>query len=214
MNQGESANTQGDYGRAAAKVQGALTIIREVGDRMKELSMLINLGEAQVKSGDYDMAVANLTLVIAQTPKDWTYAPVAHLALAEGYLGQGKVDQALAAVQTVGAMEQINVDPYCMGCAWRVLGRIAARLGRPTALQVTSDVTYSASDCFIRSLQKFTDSDNRREQAVSLWEWAKYEFGQGDRALGQVLWQEAREMFARLHLPLMIDQMETNPDRQ
>src|SRR5690606_12334260 len=143
MNQGESANTQGDYPRAAQKVQQALALIREVGNPMKELSMLINLAEVQVKVGDYETGVANLTAVINQTPKDWTYAPMAYLVLAEGYLGQDQVAQALAAVHTVGTMKQVQDDPYCLGYAWRVLGLIAARLGQPLALEAESEATHS-----------------------------------------------------------------------
>ncbi|MCI0730603.1 MAG: tetratricopeptide repeat protein, partial [Chloroflexi bacterium] len=208
MNQAESANTQGDYRRAEAKIQDALSIIREAGDRMKELSMLINLSEAQVRLEDHGPAVANLTLVTAQAPPDWTYAPSAYQVLAEAYLGLDKVGQALAAVQAAASGEQEGKDPYSLAQSWRVLGLIAARLGEPVARQPASDRTYTAADCFARSLQLFTDIDNKREQATVLWAWAGYEMAQGNTAAGNAMWQEAQDIFNRLNLPLLIARME------
>ncbi len=207
MNLAESANTQGDYRRAEAKVQEALAIIREVGNRMREMAFLIILGEVHLHLGDYDAAVATLTEVTTQVPKDWSYAPSAYVALAEGYLGQGKVDQALAAAQTASAPEMAG-GPYDAGHAWRVLGLIAARLGQPVAPQPTSDTTYAASECFSQSLQTFTDIENKRERAFVLWEWAGYELAQGNTAAGQAMWQEARKIFVQLNLPLLVARMD------
>jgi DNA-binding SARP family transcriptional activator/Flp pilus assembly protein TadD len=207
MNLAESANTQGDYGRAETNVQQALAIIREVGNRMREMGFLIILGEVQVHLGDYAAAVATLTEVTTQAPKDWSYTPSAYVDLAEAYLGQGNLDQALVAAQTAGAPAMAG-GPYDAGHAWRVLGLIAARLGRPVAPQPTSETTYTASDCFAQSLQIFTDVKNKRARATVLWEWANDELAQGNTAVGQAMWQEAREIFVQLNLPLLVARMD------
>lgn len=213
MNQAESANTQGDYGRAEATIQEALTLIRASGDRMKELSMLINLAEVQVRAGAYEPAVTSLTQVIAEAPPNWTYAPVAYQVLAEGYLGLGQVEQALAAVQSAGALEQSQADPFSSGQVWRVLGLIAAQLGRPVAGPSAGDASYTAAQCFAQSLRLFTEIGNRRERAYVLWQWANYAFAQGNTAEGQAMWQEARDIFGRLNLPLLIARMDQTSGR-
>jgi tetratricopeptide (TPR) repeat protein len=174
---------------------------------MRELGFLIILGEVQTQLGDYDAAVSTLREVTAEALQDWSYTPSAYVALAEAYLAQGKADQALAAVQRAGAPEMAG-GPYDAGNAWRVLGLLAARLGQPVALQPASDRTYTAIECFTQSLQIFRDTNNKREQAVVLWAWAGYELAQGNTAVGQARWQEAREIFVQLKLPLLVVRMD------
>ena len=208
MNQGEVANMQGDYGRAKTKVEEALQITREAGDRMRELSFMINLSEAQMRLGDYDTVVVNLTQVIAQAPTNWTYAPVAYLVLAEAYLGQGNIEEALTAVQAADSFEADD-DPYNAGDSWRILGHIAFQMGQPIAPSTTSDPSYTGDDCFARSLQIFTEIENKREQAIVLWQWAGYELAHGDPITGKRMWQQARDIFVQLNLPLFVARMDT-----
>jgi tetratricopeptide (TPR) repeat protein len=54
----------------------------------------------------------------------------AYRFLAEAYLGQGRIGQALAMAQQALALAY-ELDPFEDGRAWRVLGLIAARLGQP-----------------------------------------------------------------------------------
>lgn len=210
MNQGESATTQGDYGRAEAKVQEALRLIRQAGNRMKELSMLINLSEAQVGLGNYEAAVANLTMVIAEAPSDWTYAPIAYQVLATGYLGLGKAEEALAAIRPAALLVQSGNDPYSLGQIWRVLGLISAQLGQPLAFLPEEGVTHTPTECFAESLKLFTRIDNQRERANLLWQWAGYELARGNTAVGRDMWEEAREIFGRLKLPMLVGAMDAD----
>ena len=39
-------------------------------------------------------------------------------------------------------------------------------------------------------------------------DWARYELARGDQATGEAMWQEARAIFERLNLPLLVAEME------
>lgn len=207
LNLGESANAQGDYPRAKANMQAALVIIRRIDNRMRELSALISLGEVLVRLGEYETAVSHLNHVIAQAPSNWTYAPIAYHALAEAYLGQGKVVEALQTMQTADTLHSAD-DPFVSGIGWRIVGQIVAQRGEAVAAW-TGEGVYTVSGCFACSLQLFTDIDNRREQAMVLWQWASYELAHGDKRRGEKMWQEAREILAQLNLPLLLNQMDS-----
>ncbi len=49
------------------------------------------------------------------------------------------------------------------------------------------------------------------ERARTLREWAKYELAHGDKARGAAMWQEARELFARLGVELEVERMTILP---
>jgi tetratricopeptide (TPR) repeat protein len=207
MNQAESAMTQGDYQRAEILLLEALLIFREDGNRMREITLMVSLSEAQTNLGDYDSAITNLSMVLSQTPEDWTYGAVAKNVLAQAYLGMGEVEAALDTIKTFGSLEN-NDDPYNSGVAWRILGRIAARSGRSVAPNPDSDKRHTAADCFGRSLKIFTNIDNKRERAVTSWQWAAYELESGNKSLGKLRWQEAKEYFVQHNLPLLVERME------
>jgi tetratricopeptide (TPR) repeat protein len=198
---------QGDYQRAEILLLEALSILRESRNRMREISLMVSLSEAQTNLGDYDSAITNLSIVLSQTPKDWTYGGVAKNILAQAYLGLGAVEEALGTIKMSGSLEN-NDDPYNSGVGWRILGRISARSGRSVAPTPDSDKHYTAADCFGRSLQIFTNIDNKRERAVTLWRWAAYELKSGNKSLGKLKWQAAKEYFMQHNLPLLVERME------
>jgi tetratricopeptide (TPR) repeat protein len=207
LNQAESAMTQGDYQRAEILLLGAQSIFNTSGNRMREFSSLVSLSEAQINLGEYESAVTNLNMVLSQTPEDWTYGAVAKNVLAQAYLGLGEVEAALDTIKTSDSLENKD-DPYNSGVTWRILGRIAARSGRSVAPNPDSDKLSTAADCFGRSLQIFTNIDNKRERAVTLWQWAAYELESGNKSLGKLRWQEAKEYCLQHNLPLLVERME------
>jgi tetratricopeptide (TPR) repeat protein len=207
LNQAESAMTQGDYQRAEILLLGAQSIFNTSGNRMREFSSLVSLSEAQINLGEYESAVTNLNMVLSQTPEDWTYGAVAKNVLAQAYLGLGEVEAALDTIKTSDSLENKD-DPYNSGVTWRILGRIAARSGRSVAPNPDSDKLYTAADCFGRSLQIFTNIDNKRERAVTLWQWAAYEMESGNKSFGKSKWREAKEYFVQHNLPLLVERME------
>ena len=70
-----------------------------------------------------------------------------------------------------------------------------------------------AAECYSRSLQFFSDIDNKREQALVLWKWAQYEIKQGNKKQGRAMWQEAKDIFTNLNLPLMLTRMEADAQK-
>ncbi|MFZ0545409.1 MAG: BTAD domain-containing putative transcriptional regulator [Candidatus Promineifilaceae bacterium] len=203
MNLGESASTQGDYQRGKALIEEALAIMGKVGNRLRELSFLINYSEAMLHLGEYDTAVDNLTLVLAEAPKNWTYRPPAYYVLAEAYLRQGQADQALTTIQKAFADGKTSNDPFDTGQAWRVLGIIAAQQEHSVPVDPAQNTTYDAPTCFARCLAIFTEIDNQRERALVLSVWGTYELAKGDAEKGRTMVQEADEILTRLDLPLL-----------
>jgi len=54
----------------------------------------------------------------------------------------------------------------------------------------------------------FTETGMEAERARTLRDWARYELAHGDQATGKAMWQEARAIFERLNLPLLVAEME------
>ena len=206
LNQAENATTRGEYHHAKALIQEALGIVREVGTQMRELAIHINLSEVQNHLGEYDTAVATMTKVLTQAPKDWTYGGMARKVLAHGHLGLGEIDKALALIQTTDSFENDD-DPYDTGEAWYILGLIAARLNQPVPTNPTGYITYDAPACFAKSISIFTEIGNERHRALVLWAWAKHELAVGDAAKGEAMQQQSRRILEQLNLPRLISQM-------
>jgi hypothetical protein len=120
----------------------------------------------------------------------------------------GDTDKALETIQTVFSMAQVADDPYNAGHAWRILGLIAARLDKALPSKAAEQITYDAPTCFANSLALFRDIKNGREQAMVLWEWAKYELAKGDKTKGKAMWQEAFGIFEKLNLSRFMASME------
>jgi hypothetical protein len=76
------------------------------------------------------------------------------------------------------------------------------------------DVSYNAPACFERSLEVFAKIGLKWGRALVLWYWAEAELLQGDKELGEKMWCEARDIFTRLNLPLMVARMETDTHKQ
>src|SRR5690606_17087984 len=101
---------------------------------------------------------------------------------------------------------------YDVGRAWRLLGQIAARLQEPVRVGENDEGLYDAAACFARSIELFTDTDVPRDRALTMWQWAEYEYSVGNTAQAQALCLGAREIFRRLDLPLMLARMDESPN--
>ena len=206
-NMGENARLQGDFASAAQYYERALVIAREIENRNMANILLTNLCSARVRLGQFDTASSELEELIATIRHDWYGLSDAYRALAEAYLGQGKTSQALTMVQQALTLAyKSNVFEH--GRAWRVLGLVAAQLGKPILPDMENDQWYDATACYHRSLDFFKEHDFERDRAITLWRWAQHELSQGNISQGQVMWREAQDIFARLNLPLMVARME------
>jgi DNA-binding SARP family transcriptional activator len=208
-NLGELFERQGDFERALQLYQNAINLSKETGNKDKEIYYRANLGRAQVYLGKYDQAVDCLEELLNMLPQKTHLISEVQLSLAGAYLGQGRLDLAVAAGQ--GALTQAGSDnPFVMGQAWAMLGRIAARMGATVRPDPNEDAIYDAQDCFKQSLEVFSKSQSRWGRASVLWHWAEAEFLQGDPELGEKMWREGRDIFAGLNLPLMVARMEAD----
>lgn len=202
-NLGEVAREQGDYRVAMARYRAALSIAHEFGDRGDEMLLLGNIAAAQVGLGDYSSAEANLRRVIDMAgDPGWRALSETYCFLADALLGQDRTEEALPAARQALSLAQALESPNDIGRAWRALGNVAAQRSAPV---VVADRRYAPADCFAESLRVFADSGADGERARTLRVWADYELAQGDRARGEALWREARELVERLGMRLEMD---------
>jgi tetratricopeptide (TPR) repeat protein len=211
LNQAESALAQGNYKKAKTLVQKAVPIIESAGKRLRALSTQISLSEAQLRLGEFQEARENLRWIIDQAPENWTYLFVAYNVLAETLLGLGQPAKALEIIQQVFSEMPMAQDNFNTGVSWRVLALIAAHQNQPVIITQTEETHYDAPTAFANSLAAFKDIENKREQGVTLWQWAKFEKEKGDQEIGQAMWQEAKDIFSTLNLRLLVAQMENQP---
>jgi hypothetical protein len=71
---------------------------------------------------------------------------------------------------------------------------------------------YDAAACFAESLRICTETGMEGERAWTLRAWATCELERGDRSHGMAMWQEARELFAKLGVELEVERMAELPN--
>jgi class 3 adenylate cyclase/tetratricopeptide (TPR) repeat protein len=216
-NLGVIAQARGDHRAAFERFQAALKIARTIGHRDGELVFLSNLGEAHIRLGEYQAAEANLRQVIQMAraagsdgfSDTYTY-------LAEAYLGQGNLADALAAgLHALGLGQSEGAQEY-ISAAWRVLGMLASHLPEPIVIEGQtgdSPAGYDAPACFTKSLHICAETGIEGERARTLSAWARHEIERGDWAYGTAMWQEARAIFAQLGAELEAQRMAEPPAR-
>jgi class 3 adenylate cyclase/tetratricopeptide (TPR) repeat protein len=224
-NLGVVAYARGDYQTAFERYQEALNIAREIGERDGEIVFLSNLGEVRLRLGEFQAAEADLSQVIdlAGSANSEGLSDTYQI-LAEACLGQGKIEEALtAARQALTLGSEAGVQAF-IGGAWRTLGVVAAHPDfrtRSTDFKLYEAFPHlkpdnenppsEATACFVESLRICKEMGMEGEQARTLREWAKYELTQGDPAHGAAMWQEARDLFARLGVELEVERMAQLP---
>ncbi len=85
---------------------------------------------------------------------------------------------------------------------WRVLGLIATNFGEDLTV---NDELLSASQCFDKALQIFTETKAEAETARTLRDFARYENKRGNPTKARKMLDEAKEIFTRLEMPLEIE---------
>ncbi|NBD36015.1 MAG: hypothetical protein GVY30_08440, partial [Chloroflexi bacterium] len=128
--------------------------------------------------------------------------PEAYSFLAEAYVGQEKIEDAVAAARQALALALISQEG--IGGAWRALGIVAAQLAGPIEIDSAS---YDVTTCFTAALRTFTEMGAEGERARTLRTWARFELAHGDRARGVAMWREARDIFERLGMTPEIERM-------
>ncbi len=212
-NLGVNAEARGDYRTAFTRYQEALRIAHEIGDRDGALVFQSNLGTVLVRMGEYQAAEIDLRQAIykAETTGSGYGLSETYSYLAEACLGQGKVDEALAAARRALVLGQDKEDQFSIAAAWRALGKVVSRLPEPIAIEDEHDSqigVYDAAACFAESIRICTETGMEGERARALRAWATHELARGDRSQGEAMWQEARQIFAQLGADLEVERMQ------
>lgn len=194
-NIGEIYRAMGTHTKALKCYQEALSIFGEIGERQLESLVLSNIGGVRGELGEWAEAEIELWQVIEQIGAEgrW-FLPQTYADLAFVCLQQNKIEAALTAAQQGLSLAQTSENAECLGFAWRALGLVIAKSKNRTL----QDTQQQPAECFAESLRVYQESGMIAERAKTLKAWAEYELQQGDRAKGEAMWQEARELFERL----------------
>jgi hypothetical protein len=98
--------------------------------------------------------------------------------------------------------------------AWRTLGMVSERLYKPISLRdrTTSEmIHYDANACFDKSETIFVEGEIDMERARTLREWATYKLKIGDQEEAIRMWQDARDIFAKLGADMEVQRMTDLP---
>jgi predicted ATPase/class 3 adenylate cyclase len=204
-NVGENYRIMGAYEQAMEYYQQSLETARELHDIGQVVICLNNLGGAYVGLGQFQLAVETLEQIFTLSQEKTFTDAESYSFLAEAYLGLDQLEKALAAAQNAVTLCLAGDEAPFGGNAWRVLGRVAFRLEQ---LVSVGGQVYGAVDCFARSMKVNRKTGVPRDQALTLWDWARFSRAQGDLAQAAIMWREAQAIFERLRLTYFSSLME------
>jgi predicted ATPase len=213
-NLGVIADARGDYETAFQRYHSALEIAREVGYRDGEIVFLTNRGGEQVALKNYAAAEADLrkAIELAGIEGSWCL-PNTYCYHAEALLGLGNTEAAYYSARQALALGMEDSVPENIGAAWRVLGMISAKTGKPVSLRksgLSDPDDYDAEACFSKSAQILAEADIQGERARTLREWARYEMTR-NKKWALELWEEARLIFDGLGANFEVERMAELP---
>ncbi len=214
-NLGAIADAVGDHETALLRYHNALGISRNIGNRDGEILYLTNRGGQQVALGNFGAAQTDLlqAIQLAGITGSWCM-PIAFSYHAEALMGLGNYELAFYSAQQALALAEEDKAPESIGMAWRALGGIAERSGKPARLWERGrdlPVDHDPEDCYSRSAGIFTEAEIEVERARTLREWAKYEFSRGNQERGGELWETALSIFNKLGAVKEVERMSTRP---
>ena len=200
-----SADLQGDYPEAVKLYTESQEIMREFGDLDWMILSKFSMGAAKVSMGDYEHGQDELGAVLDLTGESgWVGLSLVYYYLAESYLGQRNIKYAEKSAREALEIAQGTDAQEHLGAAWRVLGKISSENGTPI---VISEKVYSSRQCFEKSESIFREINGDAERAYTLKAWAEHERAKGDQKTGDRIWQEAMEIFQRLKMISIFEQM-------
>lgn len=214
-NLGVMADAQGDYDTAFQRYHSALEIARDIGYRDGEILFLTNRGGEQVALGNYGAAEADLrqAIQLAGLTGSWCL-PLTFTYHGEALLGLERYEEALYSAQQALVLAEEEKTPEYIGMAWRTLGLVCDKIGKPIDVkdpETRETVTVDAETCFQKSETIFVQAEIEVERARTLREWAKHSFKKGDSEQATKMWQDAREIFARLGAYMEVERMNRLP---
>ncbi len=215
-NLGVIADALGDYETAFQRYHSALEIAREIGYRDGEIVFLTNRGSEQVALGNFGAAEVDLrqAIQLAGVNGSWCL-PITFNYHAEALLGLGRHQEALYSAKQALVLGEEDKTPEYIGMAWRTLGMVAGRVGKPIRLRDRETLRFrnhSADACFAKSETIFAEAEIDMERARTLREWAKATFRKGEQARAEKMWQDSREIFSRLGAEREVERMANLPE--
>jgi len=210
-NLGAIADARGDNDTAFQRYHSALEIAREIGYRDGEILFLTNRGGEQAALGNYGAAEADLrqSIQLAGTTGSWCL-PITFNYHAEALIGLGRYEEALYSAQQALILAEEDKTPEYLGMAWRTLGMVCQKLSRPISLKdrkTRQTIEYDARACFSKSESIFAEAEIEMERARTLREWARYEFRNDNKEQAVKMWQDARDIFAKLGAEMEVQRM-------
>ena len=210
-NLGAIADARGDNDTAFQRYHSALEIAREIGYRDGEILFLTNRGGEQAALGNYGAAEADLrqSIQLAGTTGSWCL-PITFNYHAEALIGLGRYEEALYSAQQALILAEEDKTPEYLGMAWRTLGLVCQKLGKPISLKdrkTRQIIEYDARACFSKSESIFAEAEIEMERARTLREWARYEFRNDKKEDAVKMWQDARDIFAKLGAEMEVQRM-------
>jgi len=170
LNLGAAYRAQSDYSQAFDLWSDALALAQQIGDRLNEAYLQINLGEALIQLGKLKEAEERLgeAATLAKELGDRRLKVDCGRVLAEVKLATGDVDgaekEALLAYDT---SVKLGLKPET-GSALRALAQVVA------AQEIDEQRKARASDLFKRAIQLFTELGNDLELARTFASFADY----------------------------------------
>ncbi|GAB4487292.1 MAG: adenylate/guanylate cyclase domain-containing protein [Anaerolineales bacterium] len=203
-NIGEIYRLMGENERAISFYEESLILARQVRDLGQIVVSLSNMGGTYVAMGEFDAAIHALETAI-HTSQEKVFTEVETLCfLAEAYLGKGRLEQALEiALRALHRVEQ-QESSFC-GKAWHTLGLVAEYLAAPIPF---GKERLDARQCFERAFKIEKESGALREQAIVLWNWAKYEQKRGQAEMVDSMRHQAHAILQQLNLPRLLEKMQ------
>ena len=214
-NLGVIADARGDYETAFQRYHNALEIAREIGYRDGEIVFLTNRGMEQVALGNYGAGEADLrhAIQLAGVNGSWCM-PITYNYHAEALLGLDHDKEAYSSAKQALALAEEDKTPEYIGMAWRTLGMVSDKLGKPIRLRDPETHrfrNYDAGACFAKSESIFAEAEIDMERARTLREWAKAAYRNGDQEQAEKLWQDSRAIFTRLGADMEVERMAHPP---
>jgi predicted ATPase/class 3 adenylate cyclase len=209
---GETIRLRGNPTKAVPIYQQALTIAEATGDVYGTLHYRTNMSIALLSQSQFEDAETELRKVVSLSENvglmvSWRRLTEAYSYLALAYAGQNRVTSALAAVQQALQFVESLCQPLMMGIVMRTFGTVLSILQPEQLPYRIHDKRYLAENCFSESLQWLRQADannlyTRREQLLTLQDWAHYELNERDIAHGNALLKEANALAAELGIRL------------
>lgn len=206
---GETVRLRGNPEKSIPLYQQALSVTDATGHKYASLYYRTHLGAALNSEKQFAAAEKELRRVVSLAENvgmvvNWYGLPEAYAYLTMAYLGQDKVNSALASGLRMLDLAKTQTNPKILANAWRVFGAVLGRLPSGRLPYTLDEVRYNPEDCFAESLKLLKQIDSvfdfgRREQLLTLWAWGQYELAQG-KARGREMLQEAKQLASKMGL--------------